>query len=119
MKKKSKASMRSKARAILSQYHALKERRYVGDLDASDTLIDFERAVKMARLTHRQAEALSLVYGADLTQKDAGERMGIGQNTVSELVADGSAAIDEVYEAWAWIDGELTQEDEETEVLAV
>lgn len=41
---------KSTARAILSQYHALKERRYVGDMSASDTLIDFERALGMAKL---------------------------------------------------------------------
>src|SRR5690554_5925808 len=102
---------KSKARAILSQYHALKERRYVGDMSACDALIDFDRAIKLAKLTQRQAEALSLVYGADLTQKDAGERMGIAQKNVSELIERATEEIDEVYEMWAWLDGELSAED--------
>lgn len=102
---------KSTAKAVLSNLHALRQRRYVGDLDASDTLIDFERAVSLARLTARQTEALRWVYDVGLTQKSAGERMGIGQNTVSELLSDGESAIDEVYEMWAWMDGELSAED--------
>lgn len=102
---------KSTAKAILSNLHALKERRYVGDLDASDTLIDFERALALAKLTKRQSEAIRLVYDVGLTQKLAGIRLGIGQNTVSELVNDGTNAIDEVYEMWAWMDRELTPED--------
>lgn len=106
-----KIKRKSHAKAVLTNLHALRQRRYVGDLDASDTLIDFERALALAKLTKRQAEALNLVYGADLTQVKAGERLGIGQNTVSELVKDGINAIDDVYEMWAWKDGELTQDE--------
>lgn len=108
---------KSTAKAILSNLHALRERRYVGDLDASDTLIDFERALALAKLTKRQSEAIRLVYDVGLTQKLAGEHMGIGQNTVSGLLNDGESALDEVYEMWAWMDGELTPNDfaEETE----
>lgn len=122
MKSTNRAQARkSTAKAILSNLHALKERRYVGDLDASDTLIDFERAVALAKLTKRQSEAIRLVYDVGLTQKLAGERMGIGQNTVSELLSGGESAIDEVYEMWAWMDGELSVEDfvEENEMEAV
>lgn len=110
---------KSTARAILSQYHALKERRYLGDMDACDTLIDFERAVSLAKLTRRQAEAISLVYGEDLTQKDAGERMGIDISRVSHYVSEASEAIDGVYEYWAWHSGELEQDDFIDELEAV
>ena len=102
---------KSTAKAVLSNLHALKERRYVGDLDASDTLIDFERAVQMAKLTARQAEAIRLVYDVGLTQKDAAKVMGVGQDVVSEHIRKATEEIDEVYEMWAWLDGELSAED--------
>ena len=102
---------KSVAKAILSNLHALKQRRYVGDLDASDTLIDFERALGMAQLTKRQAQALSLVYDVGLTQKQAAEQMGVGQDVVSEHLRKATAELDEVYEMWAWLDGELSASD--------
>lgn len=113
-KRKSKCST---AKAILSNLHALRERRYVGDLDASDTLIDFERALAIAKLTKRQSEAIRLVYDVGLTQKQAAMEMGIAQKNVSELLNRATDELDEVYEMWAWKDGELTPEDfaEETE----
>jgi len=111
---------KSTAKAILSQYHALKERRYVGDLDASDTLIDFERAVSLAKLTQRQAEAINLVYGEDLTQKKAAEIMGVDFTNVSHAIREAANNIDEVYEMWAWKSGELSVNDFiETEESAV
>lgn len=114
-KRKSKCSH---AKAILSNLHTLKERRYVGDLDASDTLIDFERALALAKLTKRQSEAIRLVYDVGLTQKLAAEQMGVGQDVVSEHIRKATEELDEVYEMWAWMDGELMAEDfaEETEV---
>lgn len=102
---------KSTAKAVLSNHHALKERRYLGDLDASDTLIDFERAVKLAQLTKRQAEALNLVYGADLTQKKAAEIMGVAQPNVKAYMNDAIEKIDDIYEMWAWKNGELSAED--------
>ena len=102
---------KSTAKAVLSNLHALRERRYVGDLDASDTLIDFERAVQMAKLTQRQAEAIRLVYDVGLTQKDAAAQMGIAQKNVSELIDRATDELDEVYEMWAWLDGELSVSD--------
>lgn len=112
MKHTNRAQARkSVAKAILSNYHALKERRYLGDLDASDTLIDFERAVGLAKLTQRQAEALNTVYGADLTQSKAAEIMGVGQPNVKAYMNDAIEKIDDIYEMWAWKSGELSAED--------
>ena len=102
---------KSTAKAVLSNIHALKERRYKGDLAASDTLIDFERAVKAAKLTARQSEAIHLVYDVGLTQKDAAAQMGVGQDVVSEHIRKATEELDEVYEMWAWLDGELSAED--------
>ena len=101
---------KSTAKVVLSNLHALRQRRYVGDLDASDTLIDFERAVSLARLTARQTEALRWVYDVGLTQKLAAVEMGVAQANVAELLRHATAELDEVYEMWAWLDGELTPE---------
>lgn len=106
-----KTKRKSHAKAVLTNLHALRQRRYVGDLDASDTLIDFERAVSMAQLTSRQTEALTLVYDVGLTQKKAAEAMGIAQANVAELIRHATAELDEVYEMWAWLDGELDASD--------
>ena len=111
---------KSYAKAVLTNLHALRERRYVGDLDASDTLIDFERAVKAAKLTARQAEAISLVYDVGLTQKAAAAQMGISQQAVADFLRVATEELDEVYEMWAWLDGELSVDDfiNETEGFA-
>lgn len=91
----------SQARAILRNLHALNERRYVGDTNASDTLVDFGRAVIAAKLTARQTEALRLVYGEDLTQKVAGERMSVIKQAVNLYVMTAENKIDAVYDKWA------------------
>lgn len=101
----------STAKAILRNYHALQQRRYVGDMDACDTLVDFDRAVKRARLTARQSEAIRLVYVEDLTQKVAGERMGVDRITLKEHADTAVEAIESIYETWAWVSGDLTSED--------
>lgn len=102
---------KSTAKAILSNLHALKERRYVGDLDASDTLIDFERALALAKLTKRQSEAILLHYYDGCKQAKVAEIMGIARQNVGDLIERGTESIDDVYEMWAWMDGELTVED--------
>jgi RNA polymerase sigma factor (sigma-70 family) len=87
-------------RILLGDYHALKLRRFKGDTAASDILIDLTKAIAMAQLTGRQSEALRLVYEEDLTQEEAGKRMGIAQNSVSEAADRAIEAISEVY--WFW-----------------
>ncbi len=94
----------SQAKAILRNLHALSERRYVGDTNASDTLVDFADAVKRAKLTDRQSEALRLVYVEDLTQRSAGERMGIGQDAVAHLIRRAVEYIDVIYAEWTYDD---------------
>jgi hypothetical protein len=59
-------------RILLSDYHALVNRQYMGDYDAVVLLVDLRKAVEMAQLTGRQSEALRLVYEEDLTQEEAG-----------------------------------------------
>ena len=90
----------SQAKAILRNLHALSERRYVGDTNASDVLLDFHYAVKRARLTDRQSEALRLVYVEDLTQRSAGERMGITREAVSLFVSAAEEKVNVIYTKW-------------------
>ena len=116
-KRKQVQARKSHAKAVLTNLHALRQRRYVGDLDASDTLIDFERAVSMAQLTSRQTEALRLVYDVGLTQKLAALEMGVGQDVVSEHIRKATEELDEVYEMWAWMDGELSASDFENDEM--
>jgi hypothetical protein len=88
-------------RILLSDLHALRQRQYQGDYDATVILIDLASAIKAAELTARQAEALALVYDEDLTQASAGQRLGIAQNTLSEAVDRALEAVAEVYWYWA------------------
>lgn len=88
-------------RILLGDYHALKIRRFNGDTAASDILIDLSTAIEMAQLTGRQRQALRLVYEEDLTQEEAGKRLGIAQNSVSEAVDRALEAISEVYYYWS------------------
>lgn len=100
---------RGYAKAILSNYHALIERQYVGDIDAIITLVDLEAAIDRAGLTDRQLEALRLVYDEDLTQADAGKRMGVGQDVVSTHLSAAIKKLDEIYEYDAWHDAILKE----------
>lgn len=84
----------TEARAILTNYHALTERQYVGDTDAICALLDLATAVERAKLTDRQAQALRLVYGEGMTQKDAGLAMGVSQPAVNGLLRAAESSID-------------------------
>jgi len=88
----------TEARAILTNYHALTERQYVGDTDAICALLDLATAVASAGLTDRQAQALRLVYGEGMTQKDAGAAMGVSYQALQAHVTKATAAIQMHYE---------------------
>lgn len=87
-------------RILLSDRQALVNRQYMGDYDAIVILADLATAIAKANLTQRQRQALELVYVEDLTQAEAGRRMGLAQNTVSEALDRALEAIAEVY--WNW-----------------
>jgi DNA-directed RNA polymerase specialized sigma24 family protein len=88
-------------RILLSDYHALKVRQYQGDYSAVDVLVDLRKAIEMAGLTDRQRQALRLVYEEDLTQEEAGKRMGVNRIVVLEHVEKAIEAISEVYYYWS------------------
>jgi DNA-directed RNA polymerase specialized sigma24 family protein len=86
---------------LLADYHAFQARQFLGDYDAVVVLADLAEAIRLAGLTGRQAEALALVYYEDLTQMEAGRRLGIAQNTLSEALDRACEAIADVYYYWA------------------
>lgn len=88
-------------RILLSDYHALKLRRFNGDTSASDILIDLHTAIDHAGLTDRQRQALELVYFEDLTQEEAGKRMGLDKRGVNNLLDRALEAISDVYYYWS------------------
>lgn len=106
------------AKAVLTNLHGLRQRRFVGDYSASDTLIDFEKAVELAQLTKRQSEAIRLIYDVGLTQKNAATIMDIEPNTLNELLKRATEELDEVYEMWAWMDKEITSDEFKNEMEA-
>lgn len=87
-------------RILLSDLHALKSRQYQGDYDATLILIDLANAIELAGLTERQRQALTLVYGEDLTQAEAGKRMGLDKRGVNNLIDRAIGAVAEIYFYW-------------------
>lgn len=87
-------------RILLGDWHALRLRRFNGDTAASDILIDLETAIERAGLTNRQRQALTLVYFEDLTQEEAGKRMGLARESVKTYVENALDKIAEIY--WYW-----------------
>ena len=90
-------------KSLLEQYHALRVRQYKGDYDAVCALVDLSQAITLAKLTARQAEALRLVYGEDLTQASAGERMGTSQQAVGISLDAAITKIQRIYDEWETI----------------
>jgi DNA-directed RNA polymerase specialized sigma24 family protein len=88
-------------RLLLSDYHALVSRQYQGDYAATDVLIDLATAIEKAGLTERQREAITLVYFEDLSQVEAGKRMGATKQTINRLITVATAKVARVYEVWA------------------
>jgi DNA-directed RNA polymerase specialized sigma24 family protein len=94
-------STASGVKQLLGDYHAFKARQYLGDYEAVVVLADLAEAVRLAGLTERQRQALALVYDEDLTQVEAGKRLGIAQKNVSEAVDRACEAIADIYYYWA------------------
>lgn len=89
-------------RILLSDRQALVNRQYMGDYDSVIILTDLSTAIEMAQLTDRQRQALRLVYEEDLTQEEAGKRMGgLAKDAVNHLLDRAITAISEVYYYWA------------------
>lgn len=95
-------------KALLRDRHKLASRRFSGDMAASDIIIDLHSAMNTAGLTERQTEAIALVYGMDLTQKDAAAIMGVSREAVTQFIEGATEKIARIYYAWDY--GEVTAE---------
>lgn len=74
--------------AFLADFHHIQAAAYdKGDFDAVNLIVDFQTVSRKVEPTPRQKEALHYVFDLDLTQREAGERMGISQQAVQQLIS--------------------------------
>ncbi|WP_438432329.1 sigma factor-like helix-turn-helix DNA-binding protein [Gorillibacterium sp. sgz500922] len=86
---------------LLRDFYPIAERRYTGDYAACDLLLDLQDALKEAKLTDRQREVLSLMYGPrQLTQSETALAAGIAQKNVSLHLGAAVARIAHVFRSW-------------------
>ena len=86
---------------LLRDRHDIAERRYKGDTDASDILLDLYDAIDSAGLSDQQALAVALLYGpAQLTQEEAAEVLSIQRQNVARYVNKAARKIARVYRKW-------------------
>lgn len=71
-----------------------------GDYGAVDTLIVLEQAMEEANLTHKQRQALQLVYIEGYTQKEVAKLQGVSQQSVAKHLATATQKIADVYKYW-------------------
>ncbi|MGF9973585.1 sigma factor-like helix-turn-helix DNA-binding protein [Bacillus velezensis] len=86
---------------LFADYQKFVSRKRCGDYAAVEVLIDIHKAIELAGLTDRQRQAIELVYFGELTQAEAGERIGIAQNTLSETIDRAAEKIADIYYYWA------------------
>ena len=90
----------SGVRALLRDRHYLGSLREKGDMVASDILIDLDKAIGLAKITERQAMAIALVYGLDMTRGQAAAELGVTRQAVDQLIWTASKRIAAVYRGW-------------------
>lgn len=86
---------------LLSDYPKFVSRKRLGEYEAAEVLLDLHNAIELADLTDRQREAIRLVYFEDLTQVEAGKRMGVGKDSVNHLINRAAESIADIYYYWA------------------
>ncbi len=95
---------KGRAKGLLTKIHEIDNRRFLGDTAASDIMIDFAAAVKMAELTPLQTEALSMLYIDGYTQQQAADLLGVERSTFAKRAKNGLDALEEIYQYWAFLD---------------
>lgn len=101
----------SGVRALLRDRAHLGALREKGDMNAADILIDLDRAITEADITDRQAMAIALVYGLDVTRGQAAEELGVSRQAVNELIWAAAKRIASVYREWDYGKVEVEVED--------
>ncbi|MBG9736446.1 RNA polymerase subunit sigma [Paenibacillus alvei] len=99
---------------LLRDRHKIAARRFTGDYAACDIIIDLNEAIDRAKLSRRQAEAVTYLYGCDLTQADAAIEMDVTQPAVVKFNTEACRKIARVFRDWDYgeVSVELTEEDE-------
>jgi DNA-directed RNA polymerase sigma subunit (sigma70/sigma32) len=90
---------------FLDDYLAIRERMYLkGDYAAVDMLADLETAIKKARLTDKQKQALYMRYVLDGTKTDEelAQEIGITQEAFWQRIDTACKKIAEVFTKWGY-----------------
>lgn len=93
---------------LLRDRHKIAARRFTGDYAACDIIIDLNEAVDRAKLSRRQAEAVTYLYGCDLTQADAAVELNVTQQAIAKFNAEACRKIARVFRDWDY--GEVSIE---------
>ncbi|MCY7780057.1 DUF134 domain-containing protein [Bacillus haynesii] len=88
-------------KTLLSDYPKFVSRKRLGEYEAAEVLLDLHNAIELADLTDRQREVIRLVYFEDLTQVEAGKRMGISARAVRYFIEDATNKLVDIYYYWA------------------
>lgn len=89
-----------KVSVLLHNYEEYESRRYNGDLHATDTLIDLERAIDLAGLSARQRHYIHDFYVLGYTGEEIGEVEGIGRQAVRNVLKRAETKIQRIYDEW-------------------
>jgi DNA-directed RNA polymerase specialized sigma24 family protein len=90
---------------FLDDYLAIRERMYLkGDYAAVDMLADLETAIKKAKLTDKQKQALYMRYVLDGTKTDEelAQEIGLSQDGLWHRIDRACAKIAKVFEEWGY-----------------
>lgn len=83
----------------------IRERRfYKADLGASDLLMDFDLAVRKAKLSKKQNAVIHYLYTEDLTQTETAKRMSVVVSMVFKHKERALEKITKVFSEWGYND---------------
>lgn len=101
---------------LLRDRHRIASRRFNGDYAACDIIIDLNDAIEKAKLSRRQVETITFLYGCDLTQSEAAAEMSVTQQAVQQFNSEACRKIAQVFREWDYgeVTVELAEEDEES-----
>lgn len=94
------AKQKTKARALLENHDALVQRRYVGDMAASDELLDLATAIEKAGLTERQAQVIKLRYVDGWETDRLVKSLGIARQVIQRAEDNGITKIEAIFDGW-------------------
>ena len=97
---------------LLRDRHRIASRRFNGDYAACDIIIDLNDAIEKAKLSRRQVETITFLYGCDLTQSEAAAEMGVTQPAVVKFNVEACRKIAQVFREWDYgeVSVEVTEE---------